>query len=82
MHGSNDFRRLNETTGEGIVRGFAHEMRQIAGVIVEQLTTLPGSEVTLRLEIDAEVPSGLDRNKVRTLMENANTLGFIDKVIK
>ena len=32
-------------------------MRQIAGVIVEQLTTLPGSEVTLRLEIDAEVPS-------------------------
>ena len=60
----------------------AHEMRQIVEAIVEQLTTLPGSEVTLRLEIDAEVPSGLDRSKVRTLMENANTLGFIDKVIK
>jgi len=60
----------------------AHEMRQIVEAIVEQLTTLPGSEVTLRLEIDAEVPSGLDRSKVRTLMENANTLGFIDKMIK
>lgn len=60
----------------------AHEMRQIVEAIVEQLTTLPGSEVTLRLEVDAEVPSGLDRSKVRTLMENANTLGFIDKVIK
>ena len=60
----------------------AHEMRLIVEAIIEQLTTLPGSEVTLRLEIDAEVPSGLDRSKVRTLMENANTLGFIDKVIK
>jgi len=60
----------------------AHEMRQIVEAIVEQLTTLPGNEVTLRLEIDAEVPSGLDRSKVRTLLENANTLGFIDKVIK
>ena len=50
--------------------------------IIEQLTVLPGSEVTLKLEIDAEVPNGLDRSKVRTLLENANTLGFIDKVIK
>ena len=60
----------------------AHEMRQIVEAIVEQLTTLPGSEVTLRLEIDADVPSGLDRGKVRTLLENANTLGFIDKAFK
>ena len=60
----------------------AHEMRQIVEAIVEQLTTLPGSEVTLRLEIDAEVPSGLDRSKVRTLLENATTLAFIEKVIR
>jgi hypothetical protein len=38
----------------------AHEMRQIVEAIVEQLTTLPSSEVTLRLEIDAEVPSGVE----------------------
>ena len=36
----------------------------------------------LKLEIDAEVPSGLDRAKVRTLVENANTLGFIDKAVE
>jgi hypothetical protein len=57
----------------------ARDMHQIVEAIVEQLTTLPGSEVSLKLEIDAEVPGGLDRGKVRTLLENANTLGFIDK---
>jgi hypothetical protein len=30
-------------------------MRQIVEAIIEQLTVLPGSEVTLKLEIDARV---------------------------
>ena len=60
----------------------ARVIRQIVEAAVEQFTTLPGSEVTLKLEIDAEVPSGLDRTKVRTLIENANMLGFIEKTIK
>lgn len=60
----------------------ARDVHQIVEAIVEQLTTLPGSSVKLRLEIDAEVPSGLDRAKVRTLVENANTLGFIDKSVE
>ena len=60
----------------------ARDIHQIVEAVVEQLTTLPGSEVALKLEIDAEVPSGLDRAKIRTLIENANTLGFIDKMIK
>ena len=60
----------------------ARDIHQIVEAVVEQLTTLPGSEVTLKLEIDAEVPSGLDRAKVRTLIENANTLGFIEKTFK
>jgi hypothetical protein len=60
----------------------ARDMHQIVEAIVEQLTTLPGAEVSLRLEIDAEVTSGLDRAKVRTLLENASTLGFIDKSVK
>lgn len=59
----------------------AREIHQIVEAIVEQLTTLPGSDVSLKLEIDAEVPAGLDRAKVRTLLENATTLGFIDKVV-
>jgi hypothetical protein len=60
----------------------AREIHQIVEAIVEQLTTIPGSDVSLKLEIDAEVPTGFDRAKVRTLTENATTLGFIDKVIK
>jgi hypothetical protein len=60
----------------------ARDMHQIVEAIVEQLTTLPGSQVKLRLEIEAEVPSGLDRAKVRTLVENANTLGFLEKSVE
>lgn len=60
----------------------ARDMHQIVEGIVEQLTTLPRSDVSLKLEIDAEVPGGLDRAKVRTILENANTLGFIDKEIR
>ncbi len=59
----------------------AGKFQQIIEAIVAQLTTLPGSEVSLKFEIDAEVPGGLDPAKVRTLMENANTLNFIDKKI-
>jgi uncharacterized protein len=60
----------------------AREIHQIVEAMVEQLTTLPGSEVSLKLEIDAEVPQGLDRAKVRTLLENATTLNFIDKAVR
>ncbi len=60
----------------------AREIHQIVEAIVEQLTTIPGSSVKLKLEIDAEVPSGLDRAKVRTLVENADTLGFMSKELE
>ena len=60
----------------------ARDIHQIVEAIVEQLTTLPGSQVKLRLEIEAEVSGGLDRAKVRTLVENANTLGFIEKSVE
>jgi len=60
----------------------ARDIHQIVEAIIEQLTTIPSAEVSIKLEIDAEVPSGLDRGKVRTLIENATTLGFIDKSVK
>ena len=60
----------------------ARDIHQIVEAIIEQLTTLPGADVSIKLEIDAEIPSGLDRDRVRTLIENATTLGFIDKEIK
>ncbi|MFN7101103.1 MAG: hypothetical protein ACK4N1_00610 [Pseudorhizobium sp.] len=40
------------------------------------------ASLTFRLEIEAEVPDGLERAKVRTLVENANTLGFIEKSLE
>ncbi len=60
----------------------ARDMSRIVEAVVEQLTTLPGAEVSLKLEIDAEVATGLNRAQVRTLMENAATLGFIDKSVE
>jgi predicted AAA+ superfamily ATPase len=60
----------------------ARDIHQIVEAIIEQLTTLPGADVTIKLEIDAEVASGLDRAKVRTLVENATTLGFIEKMVR
>jgi len=57
----------------------ARDMHQVVEAIIEQLTIIPGSSVELKLEIDAELPSGIDKGKSRTLLENASTLGFIDK---
>lgn len=56
----------------------ARDIDQIVEAIAEQLTTLPGSQVELRLEIEAVVPSGLERAKVRIVRlknrENAITV--------
>lgn len=60
----------------------AREIHKIVEAIVDQLTTIPGSRVSLKLEIDADIQSGLDRAKVRTLIENANTLGFTEKSVE
>ena len=60
----------------------ARDIHQVIEGIVEQLTSIPDSDVNIKLEITAEVPAGLDNSKVRTLVENANTLGFIDKEVK
>ena len=59
----------------------ARDMHQVVEAIIQQLTTIPGASVELKLEIDADVPNGIDKAKSRTLLENANTLGFIDKVL-
>ena len=58
------------------------DFSKVTEAVLEQLTTLANADVSIRLEIDAEVPSGIDRSKERTLMENADDLNFIDKSIK
>ena len=57
----------------------ARDMKQVVESVIEQLTTIPGASVELKIEIDAEVPSGIEKGISRTLLENANKLGFIDK---
>ncbi len=55
------------------------EMSKIIENIIAHLTDIPNAEIDLTLEIHADVPSGIDKTKQRTLLENANTLGFTDK---
>jgi len=56
-------------------------LHQVVEAIIEQLTTISGASVELKLKIEAEVPGGIDKGKSRTLLEIAGTLGFIDKVL-
>lgn len=58
------------------------DIGKIVEAVIEQLTTIPGAKVEIKLEIDADVPDGIDRAKQRTLTENGNTLGFTDNSIK
>ena len=57
----------------------AKDMTRILEGIIEQIISTPGGSVKLRLEIDGEAPGGFDSNKQRTLLENAQVLGFKDK---
>jgi predicted AAA+ superfamily ATPase len=49
---------------------------KIAEEVIAHLTSLIGSDVTVRLDIEARIPSGVPDNVVRTVTENARTLKF------
>jgi hypothetical protein len=49
---------------------------RIADEVISHLTGLVGAEVTITLEIEARVPSGVPENVVRTVTENSKTLKF------
>ena len=49
---------------------------QIADEVISHLVGLVGANVTVTLEIDAEIPSGAPENVVRTVTENSHTLKF------
>jgi predicted AAA+ superfamily ATPase len=51
---------------------------RIAEEIVQHLTTLPGAEVEVTLEVQASVPGGAPDHTVRTVSENSRTLRFRD----
>ena len=44
--------------------------------VVQHLSTLPGAEVEVRLEVQVRVPGGVDESVERTVTENCNTLKF------
>ncbi|MBI1792208.1 MAG: ATP-binding protein [Acidobacteria bacterium] len=49
---------------------------QIAGAVVQHLTSLLGAQVNVTLEIAADIPSGAPDHIVRTVTENCRTLKF------
>ena len=49
---------------------------RIAEEVVAHLSGLVGAEVTVTLEIEAEVPDGTPGNVVRTVTENSRALKF------
>lgn len=52
---------------------------KIAEEVLQHLTTLPGAEATITLEVRIKVPGGVKEDIVRTVLENARTLGFTSK---
>jgi hypothetical protein len=51
---------------------------RIAEEVIAHLAGLVGAEVTVTLEIHAEIPAGAPDNVVHTLTENCRTLKFYD----
>ncbi len=49
---------------------------RIADEVIAHLTGLLGSNVSVTLDIDAEIPAGAPENVVRTVTENSRTLKF------
>ena len=49
---------------------------RIADEVISHLVGLVGSDVTVTLEIEAEIPTGAPDNVVRTVTENSRTLKF------
>lgn len=52
---------------------------KIAEEVIAHLSGLVGAKVTVTLEIEAEIPSGVPDNVVRTVIENSRTLNFINQ---
>ncbi len=52
------------------------DMGQLAEEVLQHLTTLPGGEVTVTVEIESRVPDGVSEDLRRAIDENCRTLGF------
>ena len=52
------------------------DMGTVAEEVLQHLTTLPGAEVEVSVEISAKVPDGVNRTVRRIVEENCRTLRF------
>jgi len=52
------------------------EAGRVAEEVLQHLSTLPGAEVEVRMEIQIRVPGGVPDDVVRTVSENSKTLKF------
>ncbi len=52
------------------------EAARIADEVLVHLSSLPGAEVNVTLEVQVQVPEGVDDDVVRTVSENAAALRF------
>ena len=52
---------------------------RIAEEVIAHLSGLVGAKVTVTLEVEAETPSGVPDNVVRTVTENCRTLKFMSQ---
>ncbi|MET4135389.1 DUF499 domain-containing protein [Pseudarthrobacter sp. PvP090] len=55
---------------------YAMDFKKITDEVLSHLASMPGTELTVTIEIEATHTAGFDENKVRTVSENANTLKF------
>jgi hypothetical protein len=64
----------------GSVKLHAHrigiEAGSVAEEVVQHLSTLPGAEVEVSLELQVRIPEGVEEDVIRTVTENCNTLKF------
>ena len=51
-------------------------IKDISEYIISQLAAIPGSGLSVKLEIDMTAPSGLPAHTVRALAENCRALGI------
>jgi len=54
----------------------SRDVSTIANEVIEHLASLPNSEITVTVEIQARVAGGVPDNVVRTVSENCRTLKF------
>jgi predicted AAA+ superfamily ATPase len=55
---------------------YATDFKKLADEVLAPLSTTPGVDLTVTIEIEATAREGFDDNKVRTVSENATTLKF------